>query len=228
MKKIISIVIVAILLGGGGTFLWLYYGGFENEKNISMEFVEIYGDYLENVNKVEYFVHLPGTENNSDRSELLRLLNSILTEKLEPKRREELARIAFTNLDVLKKEVDSAQIYQANLYKVIQEMGNVSVKFSAVDLRNKAENIVMLARERAELSSRITSVLSETNEQTYAIITRILEEKGKLTDEHIIAINNATDMAEERFHSLEVLYEKLLDKKNEMDKSFDEFVKTAI
>jgi hypothetical protein len=228
MKKIISIVIVAILLGGGGTFLWLYYGGFENEKNISMEFVEIYGDYLENVNKVEYFVHLPGTENNSDRSELLRLLNSILTEKLEPKRREELARIAFTNLDVLKKEVDSAQIYQANLYKVIQEMGNVSVKFSAVDLRNKAESIVMLARERAELSSRITSVLSEMNEQTYAIITRILEEKGKLTDEHIIAINNATDMAEERFHSLEVLYEKLLDKKNEMDKSFDEFVKTAI
>ncbi len=228
MKTLFITIFIAILLGGGGTFLWIFYGGFGNERDVAMEFIEVYGDYTDIVNRVEYFVHLPGTENNSDRRELLTLLNSILTDNIEPERREELARLAFTNLDVLKKEVDSAQIYQARLYKVLQKLDEASRKFSSVDLRNRAMNIVALARKRAEISSRITSVLSETNEQTYAIITRILEEKGKLTNEHIIQINETTDVAEERFASLELLYAEIMKKKEEMNSEFNDFIKVAM
>ncbi len=222
------IVILALILGGGGTFLWLYYGGFNNEKKEAMSFIDAYGNYSEIADAVEKLVNLPGTEGNRDRAELFSLLTSILTEKMEPVKRERLARLAYSNLDTIKKEIDTAQLEQAKLYQVIQEFDNASRSFSSIVLQNRSKKIITLARKRAELTARITSVLSETNEQTYAIITRILQEKGDLSEAHIKEINASTEYAEKRFHSLESLYKELLEKKKEMEDEFNEFVKVAI
>ncbi len=228
MKKLIITIIIALLFGGGGTFAWLYYGGFEGESESAIVFIEVYGDYMEIVEHVEYFVNLPGSSGNVDRAELLALLNSILTDKLEPIRREELARLAFTNLDVLKKEIDSAQASQARLYKMLQDLDNTAKSFSSIDLRNRSLGLVDMARKRAELSSRITSVLSETNEHIYSIITRILADGGELTQKHMININASTLEAEDRFDTLNDLYKELADIKNEMDIVFKDFARVAI
>jgi len=183
--RFLIIILVALVLGGGGTFLWLYYGGFEGEKPQAVAFIDKYGEYNEVAEKVEFLVHLPGTENNTDREELLALLTTMLTEDIEPERRESLARLAYTNLDSLKKEIDAAQVAQADLYAILQEFDAVAKVFTSIELRNKAEEIVLLSRKRAELSARITSVLSETNEHSHAIITRILAEGGDLSQKHI-------------------------------------------
>lgn len=86
----------------------------------------------------------------------------------------------------------------------------------------------MLARERAELSSRTTSILGETNDQTSAIITRILGDHGVLTSEHIVSINEATSAAESRFATLTELYAQMNAKKTALDAAFAEFVEMAI
>lgn len=228
MKAIFVTIVLALLFGGGGTFLWLFYGGFGGEREIAIAFIDVYVEYTEVSDQVELLVHLPGTEGNTDRAELFTLLSSILTEKIEPERREALARMAYVNLDTLKKEIDSAQISQAKIYTVLQKFDNTSRSFYSIDLRNRASEIVDMARKRTELSARITSVLSETNEQTYAIITRILAEKGVLSQAHVMEINKSTNEAEERFAGLEELYIELSKKKTEMETAFAEFVKVAM
>lgn len=226
--RIVITLFVALLLGGGGTFLWLYYGGFEGERSQAIVFIEAYGQYTEIANTVENLVHLPGTEGNIDRAELLVLLNSILTDTLVPQRRAELARLAFTNLDSIKKEIDGAQVAQAKLYQVLQDLDDASQAFTSIDLRNRVEEIVTLARKRAEISARITSILSETNEQTYAIITRILADEGVLSNAHVTEINISTAEAEKRFATLENLYIEIQKKKLEMDTMFSQFTKQAL
>lgn len=227
MRKILYTIVGAILLGGGGTFLWLYYGGFEGEQGKVVAYIDQYGAYSEIAEQVELLVHLPGTEGNTDRAELLALLESILTKDMEKEKREELARLAYTNLSSIKKEIDAAQIAQARLYEVLQDLDNVSRMFNSMNLRKQASEIVVMARRRAEISARITSILSETNEQTYAIITRILAEKGELSSSHIMEINDATSAAEKRFATLGDLYTELLSKKNEMSEMFKNFATSA-
>ncbi len=226
--RIILTILLATLLGGGGVYLWLYFGGFEAEQGKAIAFIDAYGNYAEIADTVEALTHLPGTEGNADRAELMTLLESVLTEGMEPERRDTLARLAFANLDNLKKEVDAAQASQAKLYQLLQDLDNASLVFRGVDLRTRTEAIVELARKRAELSARVTSILSETNEQTYTIITRILADKGELTQEHITEINNATAEAEKRFATLTDLYAELSAKKAELDIAFTAFASTAI
>lgn len=227
MRAAFITILGALALGGGGTFLWLYYGGFEGEHGKVIAFVDQYGAYAEVAGQVELLVHLPGTEGNSDRAELFALLESMLTKEMEKEKRDELARLAYVNLTEIKKEIDAAQIVQAKLYEVLQDLDNASRSFSAIDLRNQSSDIVAMARKRAEISARITSILSETNEQTYAIITRILADGGELTDTHITDINNITEEAERRFSTLEGLYVELIDKKTEMDNAFKNFATSA-
>ena len=228
MKGILFTILFALVFGGGGTFLWLYYGGFHGEDGEAIAFIDKYGDYNEIATEVEFLVHLPGTENNADRAELLALLETILTEDITNNKRKTLARLAFANIDNLKKEIDAAQIKQAELYEVLQDLDNSSRQFSSIDLRNRSSDIVTLSRKRAEIAARITSILSEINEHSYAIITRILSDNGELTQEHIIAINNITTDAENRFDTLEELYNDLIRMKNEIDEAFKEFAAAAL
>jgi hypothetical protein len=216
MKGIILTLLVAALLGGGGTFLWKYYGGFSGEHGEVVAFINTYGEYVDVAEEVEFLVHLPGTEGNADRGELLALLEAILTKEMTAERRGELARLAFSNLDVLKKEIDAAQVAQAKLYEVLQDLDVAARSFTSMDLHARATEIVDLARKRAEVSSRITSILSEINDHTYAIITQILDDQGELTNSHITAINTSTTEAEERFDTLSALYEQLIDLREEV------------
>ncbi len=228
MMRIFFTILMATLVGGGGVYAWHYYGGFAGEKSTSVAFVEAYGAYVEISGQVETLVHLPGTEGNSSRQELLALLNTMLTENLTKEERESLARIAFTHLDTIKKEIDAAQALQAKLYAVLQDFDTAARVFHGIELRGQAQDIVLIARKRAELSARITSILSETNDHTYAIITRILSEKGELSGAHITEINDATKAAEERYATLEGLYKELTQKKTELDQQFAAFTKSAI
>ena len=84
------------------------------------------------------------------------------------------------------------------------------------------------ARKRTELSARITSIHSEMNEQTYAIISRILQDGGELTGEHIQYINETTALAEERFATLSGLYAELDSKISETERLFTQFVHDAV
>lgn len=228
MRQIILVLVIALLCGGGGAFAWKFYGGFKGEQPEAVAFIDVYSVYAVEAEKVEKYVYLPSIEGNINRSELYTLLDSILTKKMEPERRESLARLAFANLDALKKEIETAQSGQAKIYAMLQDLDNASKVFTSIDLRKQTERIVTEARKRAELSARITSILSEINEQTYAIITRILAEKGDLSDAHITEINSITAEAEKRFMSLEGLYTELENKKIELERLFSEFVATAL
>ena len=226
--RIILTIILAVLIGGGGVYTWLYYGGFAGEKDVAIAFIDAYGEYDEIALHVEALTHLPGTEGNADRAELQSLLETVLTHDVTPERRDVLARLAFQNLDTLKKEVDAAQSAQAKLYQNLQQLDNVGRQFEGVQLRTQAGSIVTHARKRAELSARITSVLSETQDQTHAIITQILEDKGELTSAHIQAINSATAEAENRHDGLEGLYTEVLQEKKDIETAFTQFIATAL
>lgn len=228
MRAILTTIVIAVIIGGGGVYAWRYFGGFVGEQPHIIAFVDAYGAYADVAEQVELLVHTPGTEGNQDRAELLALLNSLLTEPMDEPHREELARLAFTNLTALKKEIDAAQAAQAQLYEALQSMDVTSRSFVGIGHRRDAGNVVALARKRAELSARITSILSETNDHTYAIITRILEDGGALTTEHIQDINAAIDTAEQRFDTLSGLYTELIEKRTELEQAIASFARHAV
>jgi len=228
MRAILATIILATILGGGGVYAWHYYGGFTHEQSNVITFVDAYGAYAETADRVETLVHVPGTEGNTDRAELLLLLTTILTDPLTPTRREELARLAFNNLTALKKEIDGAQTAQAQLYEKLQDLDTASRAFRSIALQQKVNEVVALARKRAELTARITAILSEINDHTYAIVTRILADRGELTVEHIQTINTTTDFAEERFETLSSLYTELVQKHMELETRFTAFAQGAM
>ncbi|KKS85284.1 MAG: hypothetical protein UV60_C0009G0005 [Parcubacteria group bacterium GW2011_GWA2_43_11] len=226
--RIFITLVIAIILGGGGTFLWLYYGGFEGEQGVSVAFVDNYVTYKQVAQEVEQLVHLPGTEGNVDRAELLTLLDSILTKEMDASQRANLVQLALTNLNTIKQEIERAHIAQAKLYEVLQELDTASRMFSSIDLHNRAAEIVDFARKRAEFSANITSILSKNNEQTYSILARILVDEGELLQAHIAEINSATAETEKRFSSLEQLYSELVVKKKQVEDAFVTFVAVAL
>jgi len=226
--RFLLVTILAIAIGGGTAYAWLYYGGFAGEKEQAIAFIDVYGAYSEVVREVETLVHAPGTEGNNSRAELETLLTKILTEEMDAEHRYTLTELAKTHLDTLKGEVDRAQSAQAELYERLQELDNSARTFSGMQVREKADAVVQLARKRAELTARITSVLSETHDQTSAIIARILREQGELTQAHIQYINDITAKAEERHATLSELYTELSVGQRTQSETFQSFVNTAL
>ncbi len=228
LMRYLTTIILAALIGGSGAYAWLYYGGFEGERATAVAFIDVYGDYREVVTRVETLTHIPGVESNPDREELERLLTRILTEQVTDEDRERLARLAFSNLDVLKREVDAAQAAQAALYATLQDLDNASRAFSGIEVRNQAQELVHLARKRAELTARITSIQAETHEHAYAIITKVLADGGALSDNHKREINAATAVAEARHSTLTTLHQELGEHTARFDALFKVFVETAV
>lgn len=217
-----------LLLTAGGVYAWFYYGGFGGDKGEAVAFIDAYSTYGETAARVEALVHQPSTANNGSRGELNGLLETILTEDVTVGRRDTLARLAFKHLAVLRDEVDAAQSAQAALYEHLQVMDDVLAQIDGGQMRAQGQEIVVAARKRAELTARITSVLSETNDQTENIITRILGEGGELTDEHIVAINESTEKAEGRHATLTRLYEELAQQQAQVEVMFTLFVDSAL
>lgn len=216
------------ILAGGATYAWLHYGGFGGDKGGAVAFIDAYSIYSETAAAVEGLVHQPSTEQNGSRVELQALLETILTEDIDAERRDTLARLAFKHLAVLRDEVDMAQSAQAELYEHMQQLDDAATRIRGTQQRTHADRVVDGARKRAELTARITSVLSETNDQTENIITTILRDGGALTDAHVMAINESTDKAEGRHATLTTLYAQLTEQQTLIDDSFAAFVDNAL
>jgi hypothetical protein len=228
MRTILITISISALLGGGGVYVWSYHGGFVPERASAVHFIEVFGDYSEIADEVERLVHIPGNKGNDERAKLLGLLESILTQDMDMERRGQMARLALSNLHTIKEEIHVAQASQARLYTSLQDLDAASRTFKSRDLRDRAEEIVAIARRRAEASAHIMSVLAKTNEQTQAILERIAEEGGDLSYEHVVEINDATLVAEERFEVLRGLYEELLSEREVLQTRFHEFVAVSI
>lgn len=226
MKWIAIVFLLLIATAGGGA--WYYYGNMHGEPEAAVAFVEAYGEYDEAATQVEALINAPATGGNGARQALLSLLGSILTGEQTPEEREKSARAAFSELEQLRREVDAAQAAQASIYSRIDALAVAASGFRAKRHADVADTIVDLSRERVEIGSQITSILSETNEHTYAIITRILEEEGELSQAHIVDINAATDAAETRFDNLNHLYQDLAAKRNEAEERFKLLVRAAL
>ncbi len=228
MRAVLLTICLALLVGGGGVYAWLYYGGFGGEKDVAIAFIDVYGDYADVAHTVDQLVHLPGTEGNVDRVELESLLEDMLTGDVGKERRDTLARLAYQNVDTLKKEIDAAQTAQAQVYERLQDLDNMARQFVGVRVRAAAADIVLTARTRTELTARITSILSEINTHTHAIVTQILEDEGELTDVHVAAMNAVTQRAEERHATLASLYDTLLRTSEELETAMKHFVSIAL
>lgn len=222
---LLALLIIATLIGGG---LWYYYGDIHGEPTATVAFVEAYGEYEEVATQVEKLINAPAAGGNSARQALLSLLSSILTGEQTPEEREQSARAAFAELEQLRREVDAAQAAQASIYSRLDALSVAAQGFRAKRYVDEAQGIVVLSRQRVELGSQITSILAETNEHTYAIITRILDEKGNLSQAHIVDINAATDAAEVRFETLNTRYQELAAKRDEASARFNALVRTAL
>ena len=226
--RIVLVVVCAALLGGGSVFAWWYFGGFGHEQGTSIAFVNAYSTYTEIAAQLEELVYVPGVEANVARQELLVLLNAILTETMEPTEREVLARTAFARVDTVKKEIDAARGMQDKLYQALQDLDNAGRQFRGERYRVRAHAVTERARDRAECSSRITSLLADMNDHAYAIVTKIIADHGALTAEHVTSINEKTDEAQQRFDTLTSLYTELGRLRAETEHALKEFTDTTL
>lgn len=226
--RIFLIIVALLVLMGGGAYAWYYFGGFDGDDAGAIAFIDAYGAYSEAALKVDALTHAPTVEQNEGRVDLLERLTSILTGTLTAAERESQARAAFGDLDALKREIDAAQAAHGDLYKTQRDLEAAGVRLANARSEAVAKEILALARSRTELAISITSLVSENHDHMYAILTRILDERGELSQEHVIQINASTDGAEARRDELERSYEELVRIEAETRATFARFVAVAM
>lgn len=208
--------------------MWHYYGGFAGDDAGAVMFINAYGEYADVAQRADALTHAPTVEENTSRSDLYASLAAMLTEAQADDVREVRARAAFAQLDQLKREVDAAQAAQADLLAAQEAMGEAARALKSARLRVRAQEIVEAAGVRSAVSAKITGLLSHANDESYAIITRVLEEKGALSQEHIIRINSITTAAETRHDELTAAYDELVRAEELIQSSFAAFVAEAL
>ena len=146
----------------------------------------------------------PGSGSNINRANLHMLLSQMLTADLTDDERKTLAEQARGQAEKLRTDIDRTKGVHTSVVRAIESIQDVSIASRAYS--KKQESLISLMMQKQVTAESITTTLYAINDQTEGIITRILDEEGALTPEHIQYINEETSDAETRHDQLTQLY----------------------
>jgi DNA repair ATPase RecN len=219
MKKIIFR-IIAVLIIGGGIYAYLYYrvgntGGF----------VSAYRDYVAKWAENEKNIYTPGAEKNDIRQNLNSILTRVLDERITDKERFSLSVEGATPLSEIRLEIDSVKTSREEMELSTDVLASQAKKVSGIRLRQKANELVDLAKKRNEIIAEIETLSYRMSDITKEIFQGVARDNGKLTNDRIRTLNNQVPEAEKDYERLNELYRNLTESKTEIKKAYTEFIK---
>lgn len=224
--KLLLIGTILILLGAAGWGGWYFYTHAHEPAKV-MGFIDAFGEYSARAHDTARVVTEPGAAHNSARQSLFANLEIILSDGTTDTDRLAAAQNALTSLTLIKKEVDAAQAQSAEVYKAIADLEKAAILLQNEGHQARAQAVVALVKERQEKVSHIASVMTVTNDETEIILNRVIADEGALKSGHALAINEATDSAEERFDRTVALSRELIQTELALDTAYRAFVEAG-
>lgn len=221
---LLSIVILIALLGAG---LFAYATLKPSESHDAITFINAYGAYAEMANELHAAINVPGSQDNPHHINLRNNLEKILTADISPEERLELAQAAKAETDGLREEIDIASQKREKVEGAIRDVEGEQKILDSSDLLALSGQLLSVMESRQNAVVDLAATLYAVNGQTEEILDQIIADGGALTDAHIIAINNATNDAEQRYERLRQEYETLSLFQVELDQISKEFVEEA-
>lgn len=155
----------------------------------------------------EAAAYLPGSSNNPVRQDLNRLLSEVLVQGLSAHDRLALADQGLEQLANLEKQIDAIgeageKVDAAVARMQVDSVGTVSSSIATHEL-------LTLAKKRSAIIADIRGLSYRANFETKKIFDRVIADKGALTKEHVLDLNEQIPIVEEQFNRRSDLYAEL-------------------
>jgi hypothetical protein len=185
-------------------------------------FALAYEDYRAVADEHEYAAYVPGLAQNITRQELDRILSHVLTEQIGDAERLEYSKSGIKLIKELEEQIDNIGTTGLLTVSLIDKLEDSA---SETDKRKRAqaEEIIEMAKERTEIISDIRGLSYRANHHTEEIFARIISDDGKLTDSHIVYLNNQILEAQEQFDKKTDLYNELRNLSNQLENKYTSF-----
>lgn len=177
--------------------------------------VDRYTVYATLAEKHEQAAYLVGAANNPVRQELNRVLSETLARSMSPSERLKLAMHGDELLKEAEGQIDAIGDLGVQVDTAIAQMQVGSLgDFASSDT---ARELIVLAKKRSNIIADIRGLSYRANFETGKIFDRIIADEGKLTQEHVLALNDAIPDLEERFNKRSNLYSELQRTSSQID-----------
>ncbi len=192
----IAIVFVVLLVAGWSIF----------RAQSSEEFSEKYMTYKALADAHETAAYLPGSPTNPIRQELNTVLSQVLTSGLSMEERLRHAENGLALLKISERQIDAIGEHAEVVDRSILALEH-SLPMSVIG--TGMEEVIELAKRRAAIIADIRGLSYRANFHTSEILSRIVQDEGKLTDAHVIDLNAQIPQVEEQFDARANLYSEL-------------------
>jgi hypothetical protein len=176
------------------------------EGGVAIGVVDAYAEYRELAERERALISVPGQGGTTGRQALHSIFVRLLTEEMDDTARLALAESGRNDLSQLRKNIDEATVLREEIVWAIDAFKRVSGELRIGELQKTAGLMQREMEQRQVLVNDITATLYAINGHAGEIIDEIIEHDGTLSAEHIIKINEATTMAEQRFDRLQGSY----------------------
>lgn len=201
LDKRVLFAVVLIALTGGAI---IYFS-----RKANTDFTQSYTAYAEHAARAENAALVPGVPNNPIRQQLNQTLSQVLASNISAASRLTLSQGGEQLLETSGKQIDNIGTLGQEMNVDIEKMDLVANSATDFSAKTEMRSIVALAQHKAEIIEDIRGLSYRANFETKQIFDRIIQEDGKLTNEHVSELNNELPDLEDQFNKRQNLYNEL-------------------
>ena len=215
-------VLYIIIIGSLFFLAPFFYSFVDTDRNITPDsFVRTFQAYEKSLLRSNKAVLTPSSQKNTPRQKLNRNLQSLLTENIEDTERISVSEESLLYVEEIYDQIVDAkkqvEILENSLRKLDSSLVSIHKNSSAKDI---ADGIIRHADIHYTKTSQIIDLLFSMNSDSLEIMERIIKEDGKLTQDHIIYLNDTIPEAEQNFDTLSLLYRDITKETGHLNSMF--------
>jgi hypothetical protein len=220
MTRIALYTLTAILIlaaGAGGALA--YRTAQKPDPSAVLALTDAYATYTQHEQQRFAAALAPGRGENTLRQQLNTTLAKTLTGNIATSTRHQLSERGLEQVATMRKRVKAMEARRVAIDEAITEVERTAESLNDPDAVRLAKQM----RERFRVVDRIKTLSSEITGQIAGVFTRIDENNGKLTPEHVSELNASIPKAERRFDERVRLYEELKELDADITDAYDRF-----
>lgn len=171
--------------------------------------------------------YVPSAENNPVRQRVNRLLGEVLATGFTQGQRRERAEEGLRLLELMELQIDGIGEATQELDAAIVDIQKKS-PFTDEYLRSGGSELIRSLERRSEIIADIRGLSYRANFHTAEIFSKILQDNGELTSEHVLALNDQIPQVEEQFYRRSNLYNELEDLDITIGQTLDRLQETSL
>lgn len=182
----------------------------------SRRFASQYAAFAAAEAQFETAAYKPAVEANPVRREVGYILSQVLQVPMSDQQRLEMARRGIAHLNDIEGEIDAIKTEGDTVMPLTDALERTASNIGNIRSRDRMREIVALARENAKIIADIRGLSYRSDYYTDEVFERIIDDQGKLTQEHLTYLNDLLPQLEQQFNQRSNLYKTVSDNSKKM------------